>query len=562
MLLVLAAGCPSDDEGGGGDASDGGVTDGPGAGEGDGGGEPGSAGNGSSQGGRGAGGDAGIDSEGAGAGGGGNGGSSAAADAGPAPGDGSIVRTLVYHQVSTFTASPNRPSAIAENGSHIVYTIAPGTGDEATPNRIFVIDPDGSGNQEVDSYKTGCFCESKVAISDDGTTVVSTDATQVHVVGSDATTMGTLNFDSNEVSDIAISGDGGAVFMVQRRNNNITGGAPVERGVWTADANGGNHEQLVGPSAIATLVGATADQVFPFAGCGKSLEVSADATRLVFAVEVGGMGQFAMTFDGGGVHALHGPVQFVNQVSISSDGSTVAVSTTDQGETEVLVMGFDGGGKRTVTTQSQGSCFSPLTLSDDGSRLLSGDTALLFDTAGGDPVLLYQLTGGDGEAQGGPWHEGTGLFAMTGDAERFVYWNWDAANVMQLGLLELDPDDLGGAPAISNPRFSESSIPRDRSVGSKVSCEIADASLVRAGTAVLLHGVEDTAGSWLSREPVMRDDGMGSDQTADDGVFTSDPITSGEGGEVGPRLIRIKAESKTGDKRHATAIDVSGFEVE
>jgi hypothetical protein len=193
--------------------------------------------------------------------------------------------------------------------------------------------------------------------------------------------------------------------------------------------------------------------------------------------------------------------------------------------------------------------------------LLSGDTALLFDTAGGDPISLLQLTGGDGEAQGGPWREVGPSFAMTGDAERFVYWNPDGANVLQLGLLELDPEDLGGAPAITHPRLSESSIPRDRSIGSSVSCEISDGSLVHAGTAVLLHGLEDRAGSWLSGQQVLSDDGMGSDETAGDGVYTAPPITSGDGGEVGPRLVRIKAESKTGDKRHATAIDISGLEV-
>jgi hypothetical protein len=39
-------------------------------------------------------------------------------------------------------------------------------------------------------------------------------------------------------------------------------------------------------------------------------------------------------------------------------------------------------------------------------------------------------------------------------------------------------------------------------------------------------------------------------------------ITCGDGGEVGPRIIRVKAEVKATDgRRHATAIDVGGLEV-
>ena len=492
-------------------------------------------------------------------GGGGTSGTDAGATAISAP----IVRTLAYHQLSMFASNPTGRATIAADGGRIVYTNAPGTGDAAQPNRIFVVNSDGSGNREVDSYKTGCYCGSQAVIDRAGDTVVSTDSTQVRVVGADGQLKGALNFDGGELSDIAVSDAGDAIFMLQRRDNKISGGAAVERGLWAANADGTNHHQLVGPSAIAALMGTTADKVFPFNGAGKSLEFSGDAQRGVFVVEIGGMGQFVMTIEGGAAHKLKGPVQFVLQVAISSDGGRVAAWTLDSNQHEVAVMNFDGSNSRTLSTQPQGDG-SRITLNADGSRLLSGGNALFFDTAGGDPVSLFLVTAGDWQAVGSvgsPWSDGNAWFSMTSDAKRFVYYYFDAGMVLQLGLLELDPKNLGDAPAVSKPKLSAASVPRDRSAGASVSCEIAADGLVHAGTEVLLHGVADRAGSWVSGQNALRDDGTGSDPKANDGVFTADPITSGTGGEVGPRQIRIKAERMSGGRRHATAIDISGLEV-
>src|SRR6185436_8808866 len=101
-----------------------------------------------------------------------------------------IVRTIAYHEVSRFTANPTGQTMISADGTRIAYPVAPGSGDVANPNRIFVINPDGTGNVMVDSYKSNCFCGSQVVISGDGRTVASTDATQVRVVGADASRKG------------------------------------------------------------------------------------------------------------------------------------------------------------------------------------------------------------------------------------------------------------------------------------------------------------------------------------------------------------------------------------
>ena len=515
----------------------------------------------------GAGGGAGMGAGGTGTGGtmGGAGGA-AGSLGGPGSVAGTLVRTLAYHQVTALTASPTSPALLSPDGKRIVYAIAPGTGDPATPNRIFVVNPDGTGNVMVDSYVPNCFCGAVMAMSTDGSTIVSTDTKQVRVVGADGTRKGTLNFDSNEILNLAMSGDGSTVFMLHRRDNNITGGARIERGLWAMNADGSNLRQILGPPAIAAMMGVTPDLVFPFSGCGKSLEVSADGKHAVVALTVGGMGELSFAVDGSTARKVKGPHQAIKQVAISSDGSKLAAATVQGNVEETVVMGFDGGGSKVITTKGQGSCFSPVTLNADGSQLLLGDLSLLFPTAGGDPVNLHVATAGDGIAIGSPCCDVVPSMSMSGDAKRFAYRNLRGPGLpVDIGLLEIDPATLGAAPTITSPTFSVGSIPRDRSVGAEVSCRVAaPGALVRVGTALFVKGQEDLAGSWLSGKLALRDDGMLGDATANDGIFTTGnaKIASGEGGEVGPRLTRIKAETKAADgRRHATAIDFTGLEV-
>src|SRR6478609_4793717 len=74
--------------------------------------------------------------------------------------------TLVYHEITGFTVSPTgggeQAPILSDDGQHIAFGIAPGTEDPANPNRIFVMNADGTGQHEVDSYTTYCFCGSMI----------------------------------------------------------------------------------------------------------------------------------------------------------------------------------------------------------------------------------------------------------------------------------------------------------------------------------------------------------------------------------------------------------------
>jgi hypothetical protein len=479
----------------------------------------------------------------------------------------SVVRTLAFHEITRLTTSPTRNAVLAGNGSRVVYPVAPGTQDPATPNRIFVVDADGNNLREVDSYKTKCFCGSWVDISADGQTVVSTEEVQVRVAGADGSKKGALEFDSNEIWNIDVSADGSTVFFLQRRNNHVTGGMEVERGVWAMNADGSNHRQIVGATSLAPVLGTTADKIFPFAGCGKSLEVSGDGRRVVAVAQLEA-GQFVIGVESGSARKLLGPVQFVDAIAISGDGNTVAAyNTLTDGTTELVVLGFDGGNRRTLTTANQGGCNTPLTLSNDGSQLLTGSFGILYPTAGGDPTtLLFARNPGElGGTLAFPCCDVNPAMSMAGDGRRFAFLSPDLNALRQIATLELGPASLGMAPTITMPAVSSSRIVRG-GAGSVVTAQVglAGGTLFQAGMSLFFQGRPDDAGSFVSHERVLRDDGMNGDATAGDGTYTSVPaLTASAGATAGPRVGRVRIETKGADgKRHAAAVDFGGLEVQ
>ncbi len=181
---------------------------------------------------------------------------------------------FVYHQITNFEESESGSVGLpvfSADGETAVFVDAPGTGDPATPNRIFTIGADGSGLTEVDPYQTFCFCRSKVDISADGVTVVSTEGFQVRI------------------------------------------------------ADGRDLRQVAGADGVAEALGITFEETGCFHADGRPLDVANDGGQVVFGV-FGGGAEHVLAVDGDGenLRVLRESARYVMRVAISGDGATVA----------------------------------------------------------------------------------------------------------------------------------------------------------------------------------------------------------------------------------------------
>ncbi len=334
---------------------------------------------------------------------------------------------FVYHQISNFpegTGSVGYP-VLSGDGSTAVYTNAPGTGDPATPNRIYTITSDGSGATEVNSYTPLCFCGSMADISADGGTVVSTDSVQVRIAdGGGARELLVLN--SNEITSLVITGDGRTVYFIVRRDAATSDGATqLPRGVWAIDAGGGNLRQVAGADDIAGALGLPIEQTgCCFHGDGRPLDASDDGSRIVFAAYAGtGEHIFSVDSSGGNLVALRNDLQYAMRVAISGDGSLAAYDGTPVGETlnEVAVLPPVGGVPHVLTTMPYSGYDEPFQLSKTGSQLLVSSNGLLFDTATGDATLLAASIYGVGGNHVAVLTDGLPRGTMDANAENFLY---------------------------------------------------------------------------------------------------------------------------------------------
>jgi hypothetical protein len=484
---------------------------------------------------------------------------------------------LVYHQLTDFpqgTGSVGFP-VLGADGTTGVFVDAPGTGEQATPNRILTIDTATRAITEVDAYKSLCFCGSMVDISDDGATVVSTEGVQVRIADAGGAHELVI-LASGEITALVIAGDGETVFFLVRRDTGTADGAtPLPRGVWAIEADGTNLRQVVGADAVAAAVGVPVEQT----GCcfhadGHPLAVSDDGGQLVFGAYAGdGEHVFTVDGDGGTLRVVRETVQNVLRVTISGDGSTVAwdVLPPEASLDEVATVPF-GGGEPQVRLALHGSGFSePLQLSADGTDLLVSPNALLIDTTSGEARLLAVSIDGAGGTHEAVLTDGLARATMDAEANRFLYAMRtvrcaDCVNLPeQLALLEIDPADLGNAPEITDGTIEPAEIGLEGASAATVTTTvIASNPVLGVGFCALLPGgVVDVN---VGHTRTLLDGGQNGDARANDGVYAAAGIGHGyvvaREPDTGPRTVRIAAEveDSTG-LRHATAVDIGTLTV-
>ncbi len=482
-------------------------------------------------------------------------------------GTSNIIRTLGYHEITRFTKevrfSNGGMPVLSPGGGRAVYAHAPGDETDARYNHIFVVNADGSGQREVDVYKQNCSCGAIVDISADGNTVVSTDSIELRIASATGST-GKRLIANREIPYVRISPKGDKVFFINRRGDASASDPTTERGLYVINTDGSGLKQIAGPKAVATLLGTTADKVFPFATNGWSLDVSADGTKLVFGLAApGGERIFTVNADGTGLRQALGPVDFVNHATLSGDGTKVGYDVIPppccSTPNEAGVVNADGSNRKSLATKTPdiGSA-NRIQMSGDGTQLLYGSTSYLYasDASG---VVQLSARGGYYSSDSAPLvTDGFGQPTMNSLATRFLYVVRDAAGIAQLAILDMNPPVLGDAPSITAASLTQPSIALSGANQSFVSAMIATSNTINRVSAVVLSaGITDPNVA----APVMLDDGTNGDQVAGDGIYTG-KISATCCAALGPKNVRVKAEVRdSGNRRHATAIEFGGLTV-
>jgi Tol biopolymer transport system component len=497
------------------------------------------------------------------------------------------IETLAYHEITRWETGVNtrgdESPIVSDDGDVIAFSRSPGTGDPATPNKVFVINADGSDEHEIDSYTPFCYCGTYIDLNGDGSRVVATDSVQVRVAetnGSGGSVL--IALESNEINGVRISGDGNTVlFRVYRDTAIRDTNEPFERGLYAMNVDGSNLRQIVGPADMVSLLSVPLEDVPSFAG--GVIDLSHDGEQIVFGMFIepisGGAGQglFAVNQSGGVPWMLIDRVGFILNNAISHDGSTVAYVTShiDTGDQAAGVIGFDGSGERLLTTNLTeppgigmnlpNGYGERMQLNSAGSRLLLGSTGLLFDTASGDHLALAVHARAHFSGDPAPLVvDMMSLATMDRDAKRVVYLAFDELTIPQLAVLDINPDDMGDAPIITTPSVAPASIQLAGASTSTVTAKIATVHpFIRVGVNALLNGSPDIHISSAYYGPLADDGLTNGDKTAGDGVYTTDKLAADCCAVPGPRVLRIQAETKSADGyRHATAVNLSPFSVE
>jgi hypothetical protein len=480
---------------------------------------------------------------------------------------------LVYHQITempSVTGSVGFP-VLSADGTVAVFTDAPGSGDPEVPNRIFTIADDGSQMTEVDAYQSHCFCTSEVAISADGSTILSTESMQLRMVqdGGEARTI--AEFTSNEMSSIRLTDDGSRAFFILGRDTVLVGATePLQRGVYAVNADGSDLQQIVGPDQIGKLLGLTPDAIGMLRTYIQALDVSSDGTQLVFGVTTPtGAAVLSVASDGSNLALHRDGLEFVMRVAMSGDGATIAydVRPTDTASdvNEIIMASTQGGEPRTLLEGIDGGFSEPIRLNPDGSTLLISPNGLLVDTVSGEAQLLAAPIANAGGNHEAVITEGLPRATMDDTARRFLYVMRttrcaDCANQSeQLAVLAIDPVDLGEAPVIANTSLEPGAIELEYASAATVQATVdTSGSVIGVGFAALLGSLIDVN---VSHGLLLHDDGQSGDAIAGDGIYTAAGIVHGpvvlRENDAGPRTIRLAAEIEGANGlRHATATDI------
>jgi uncharacterized protein (TIGR03437 family) len=465
----------------------------------------------------------------------------------------SVVRTIAYHQITSLPDAPVYRDSMAMSGDGTVIAYS----HDAGPNQIYAMNFDGTGQRMVDSYKPLCSCGSTVVISDDGSRIVSSEGIQIRQGGQPLlVTDDNAAGHSAYISGLAIEGDGRRVFFLVGRDTTIAGTKPVflQRGLYVMEGSG--MRQIVGPDAVAGLLGTTASSYYSpefGTGLGHSLGVTVDGAHIVFSAGGNGYGPegiFGVNLDISGLHFVLGPVRYVDHLAISGNGAKVLYVTTNSSfVVETGAVNFDGTGALRLRQDGLGE-IPGVQLSADGKLLLAYD--ILYNTDGSGVLELGTLL--NWFTLGSPSTAGNAV--MNATATRFVYpWvppHAYSQGFSQLVTAEINPKNLGAAPQLSNVSVNPDYAVAGGSVQGTVSAAITPHDhVLGVNYALVLNGVVEDP---VNGDIALTDGGSG--------IFSSKNVIARSTAPAGPRLLRLFAwASDAGGMQHGTLVDITPFSV-
>ena len=492
-----------------------------------------------------------------------------------------VLRTVAYHQVTQFTNTYvhgyGRTVVLSADGRRIACARP----WYSTPrsNLIHAVNFDGTGSVQVDMWEGSGYAQ--VDISADGSKILSWDGGTVRLVNADGSNPHQVIQVNGGYPDFRLSPDGTQVFFSNDRGFGTTpDSGSHEPGLYVVNADGTGFHEIAGQTSFAQFFGLPPALLAPdgyFYGWngGTPFGLSGDGSKLVcFAwTPTNGYRLLGLSAAGTGMHEMPlGPQPIWNfqKVGLSGDGSKAFyyfgyAPCCSSGE-ELGVFNWDGSGRRilwstySTNQSSSGWNLHDISLNQDGSKLLFGETSWLFNTDGSGRLELG-WTARFAETRilrWGFYHRGV----MDAKGTRFAFLTPLAgdSSTMQVGTAELDPPNLGLAPTITGASATPAYIPTN-GPSPIFACQPSPTNaLVSGGGAqagILVNGIADPA---LWQGSALHDDGATGDAVKGDGGYSDNGAYFAYTPAIGPRTLRFKAELLGGDaKYHATAIDLAPF---
>ena len=441
---------------------------------------------------------------------------------------GTIVRTLAYHQLTTFTSRPGVHTAGAARLSAPTATERPSR--RGAPAHVYVVNADGTGLAEVNTQPGGDWAN--VDISANGSVVLSWDETNTvaRIVNADGSSPHTVISSGRYYR---LSADGTKVYFAAGGPFDW-GGQRYEAGLFVINADGSGLRQILDRASVHALFGKPVPEL-QFYWHGPPFDVSDDGSHIVLQVLVPDVGWPIMRVngDGSGLQAYtlfpNNAHPDVGNLGISGDGR-VAFYEVMTDPWELGVFNWDGAGKRVLDTGMGGpnTAGEVVQLTYDGSKLNYGSLNRLYNTDGSG-VLQLAATGPtlDGDPPLMVGNYGLLRSSMNRDATRFLFtfdyntWVNGAVVPEQLGILDLNPASLGQAPSLTAPKIAPSYLVRGDGSTTTLSARMSTANTHLRTNAVSFRNGLQVNGAADVDDAVLYDDGSHGDNGAGDGLFAN-----------------------------------------